>query len=169
MIPPSFSRHLVLAAIFMALCGAVVLPSLSTFAQEATPLPVSDDQVNAVAKQLFCPVCENTPLDVCPTTACEEWRQLIREKLSIGWTPDQVKNYFITQYGDRVVGTPPARGLNWLIYVIPPLIILAGIYILYRAVFSGRKPGPKTQPPVPPVEPLDDEYVSRLEEEVSRR
>ena len=31
--------------------------------------PPTDDEVNAVAKQLFCPVCENTPLDVCPTQA----------------------------------------------------------------------------------------------------
>ena len=32
-------------------------------AQQPTP---SDDEVNAIARQLYCPVCENTPLDVCP-------------------------------------------------------------------------------------------------------
>jgi cytochrome c-type biogenesis protein CcmH len=30
-------------------------------AQQPTP---SDDEVNAIAKQLYCPVCENIPLDV---------------------------------------------------------------------------------------------------------
>ena len=33
------------------------------------PTP-TDDAVNKIAKQLYCPVCENTPLDVCPTEAC---------------------------------------------------------------------------------------------------
>ncbi len=35
---------------------------------------VSDDQVNEVAGGLYCPVCESTPLDVCPTQACADWR-----------------------------------------------------------------------------------------------
>jgi cytochrome c-type biogenesis protein CcmH/NrfF len=84
-------------------------------AQEPTPRPVSDDQVNVVAKQLYCPVCENIPLDVCGTQACEQWRGLIREKLAAGWSEGQVKQYFVDQYGDRVLGTPPARSLNWLV------------------------------------------------------
>ena len=41
---------------------------------------VTDDDVNQVARELYCPICENTPLDVCETQACEDWRQLIREK-----------------------------------------------------------------------------------------
>ncbi|NQS91637.1 MAG: hypothetical protein HQ574_04445, partial [Chloroflexi bacterium] len=34
----------------------------------------TDDDVNAIAKQLYCPVCENIPLDACGTAACEQWR-----------------------------------------------------------------------------------------------
>ena len=72
-------------------------------AQQPTP---SDDQVNAIAKQLYCPVCENIPLDVCPTTACAQWRELIRQKLADGWSEQQIKEYFVQQYGSRVIGTP---------------------------------------------------------------
>ena len=36
-------------------------------AQENEPKKVvTDDDVNAIAKELYCPVCESTPLDVCP-------------------------------------------------------------------------------------------------------
>ena len=79
----------------------------------------TDDDVNAVAKQLFCPVCENIPLDTCGTAACEQWRGIIREKLSEGWTEDQIKNYFVEQYGDRVLAEPPAQGFNWVVYLVP--------------------------------------------------
>ncbi len=96
-------------------------------AQNPTP---TDDQVNQIAHQLYCPVCENTPLDVCPTEACRQWRDLIRQKLSQGWTEDQIKQYFVEQYGARVLAEPPAAGLNWLVYVLPPIIILAGAVIL---------------------------------------
>ena len=145
--------------------AAVLLPSETGFAQQPTP---SDDQVNAIAKQLYCPVCENIPLDVCPTQACAQWRDLIREKLAEGWSEQQIKNYFVEQYGDRVLGTPPARGLNWLAYLIPPVAIVAGGYVLYLALRNRQFPDEKAAA-VPAVPLPADEYVSRLEEEVKKR
>jgi cytochrome c-type biogenesis protein CcmH len=163
-------RKLWLAALFtLAACLSVASIGL---AQDATPRPVTDDQVNAVARGLYCPVCENIPLDVCGTQACAQWRDLIREKLAQGWTDVQIKQYFVDQYGDRVLATPPARGLNWLVYVIPPLAILAGAYILFRAFQAWRKPVSDAPPALvvdgePPS--IDNEYVARIEEELKKR
>lgn len=153
--------------ILIALLLALLVTGLA-LAQSNPPQPVTDDQVNAVARQLYCPVCENIPLDVCPTQACAEWRDLIRQKLSQGWSETQIKQYFVDQYGDRVIGTPPARGLNWLVYIIPPLAILLGVYILYRALRAWTRPEP-TQVEQPPAPSPDDEYVLRLEEELRKR
>jgi cytochrome c-type biogenesis protein CcmH len=139
------------------------------FAQESEPVEVTDDQVNAVAKQLYCPVCENIPLDVCPTQACAQWRGLIGEKLAAGWSEEQIKDYFVAQYGDRVLATPPARGLNWLVYLIPPLAIILGAFILYRAMSSWRKPVPASPLPESGSTSPGDEYAARLEEELRRR
>ena len=151
----------------LALLAAGILVGLA-LAQESNPTGPTDDAVNAIAKQLYCPVCENIPLDVCGTQACAQWRDLIREKLSQGWTEAEIKQYFVDQYGDRVLATPPARGLNWLVYVIPPLAILAGIYILFRAFQSWKQP---TAAPAPEEAPQagGDEYALRLEEELKKR
>ena len=141
-------------------------------AQQATP---SDDQVNAIARQLYCPVCENTPLDVCPTTACAQWRELIRQKLADGWTGQQIKDYFVEQYGARVLGSPPLKGLNWLAYIVPLLVILVGIFILFSTFRSWRKPASQAPPSasgsVPPVGPpgVQDEYIKQLEDQVRKR
>lgn len=137
-------------------------------AQDTQPGAPSDDAVNAIAKQLYCPVCENIPLDVCGTQACAQWRDLIREKLSQGWSENQIKQYFVDQYGDRVLATPPARGLNWLVYLVPPLAILAGIYILYRAFRAWSRPTPAA-PESAAGSSVSDEYVQRLEEELRKR
>lgn len=138
-------------------------------AQIPTPTPggISDDQVNAIARQMYCPVCENIPLDVCPTQACAEWRELIRDKLAQGWSEAQIKAYFVEQFGDRVLAEPPARGLNWLIYIIPPVAFLAGAYILYRALRSWRQPTTVLAAPKPEIKPEDD-YVKRVEEELRK-
>ena len=145
-----------------------------------TPTP-SDDAVNAVARELYCPVCENIPLDVCPTTACAQWRELIRLKLSQGQSKEQIKQYFVAQYGDRVLAEPPRTGLNWLAYGLPPVIFLVGIYLVYRGLrgvhaFQARRQKPAEAAPAmtsaapvpPPVTPADP-YLAQVEEELKRR
>ncbi len=139
-------------------------------AQGGNPGQPSDDQVNAIAKGLYCPVCENIPLDVCGTQACAQWRDLIREKLSQGWSEAQIKQYFVDQYGDRVLATPPARGLNWLVYLVPPVAIAAGVLILYRALKAWKQPTSQAiSVGDPSSQSAKDEYILRLEEELRKR
>ena len=161
------------ALLLAAIVGLSV--TVLVLAQDSGPGTVTDDQVNAVARQLYCPVCENIPLDVCGTQACAQWRELIREKLGQGWGEQQIKDYFVAQYGDRVLAMPPAHGLNWLVYIIPPLAILAGVFILYRALRAWRKPvkpaaaDQGVELPLDPAAAPQDEYVRRLEDELSKR
>lgn len=139
-------------------------------AQSPNPTP-SDDDVNAIARELYCPVCESTPLDVCPTRACAQWRELIRLKLSEGWTKDQIKQYFVDQYGARVLSAPPAEGFSILIYIVPPILLAIGIFIVYRAFRSMSKPvavaakaDDNENKPAP-----GDDYLRRIEEELKKR
>lgn len=128
--------------------------------QGSTP---SADEVNAVAKNLYCPVCANVPLDVCGTAACAQWRGQIGDLLAQGYSEEQVYDYFAAQYGQGVLALPPARGLNWLVYLIPPLgIVLA-------AIFLGRNFSRWKQPAAPHTPPVDDEYARTLEEELKAR
>jgi cytochrome c-type biogenesis protein CcmH len=153
-------------------CAALIVVYGAAFAQDPTPVP--DDAVNAIAKQLYCPVCENTPLDVCPTQACIEWRELIRDMLAQGKTEAQIKQYFVDRFGDRVLAAPPARGLNWLVYIIPPIAILAGVFLLWRAFRSWRQSAPAAAPGAPPGASADghsaddEKYIERLEEELRK-
>jgi cytochrome c-type biogenesis protein CcmH len=144
----------------------------TALAQDPTP---SDNEVNRIAKQLFCPVCENTPLDVCPTQACAQWRALIREKLAAGWTEEQIKQYFVDQYGARVLSEPPRTGLNWLVYLVPPILFVVGVVILVRTFRPSKdsaveEASPASAEEAPkPADPASDEYVTRLEDELKKR
>jgi cytochrome c-type biogenesis protein CcmH len=165
--------HWLLGLLLMGILlgGAVAAaPEQRAAAQAATP---SDDQVNRIAHQLYCPVCENTPLDVCPTEACRQWRDLIRQQLSEGWSEARIKQYFVDQYGARVLAEPPRSGLNWLIYVLPPLIILGGAFMLFRALRSWTRPQPQGEADASDQETEGgqetDPYVARLEEELNKR
>ena len=156
-------------SLIVLLIGLIALCQVEVVNAQEIP---TDDQVNAIAKQLYCPVCENIPLDVCPTQACAQWRELIREKLSAGWTEDEIKNYFVDQYGDRVMAEPPPRGFNWLAYIVPLLVFIIGIILLYRAFQIWRSPEPEETPKKNSKKSADkatDEYINRIEEELRKR
>jgi cytochrome c-type biogenesis protein CcmH len=156
-------------AVLAVLVCLMVVPD--AWAQSGTPpAAVTDDDVNRVAHQLYCPVCENIPLDVCPTQACTQWRATIREKLVAGWTDQQIMDYFAAQYGERVLARPSTRGLNVLVWVIPPILLAAGAFVLWRFLRQVHAAAPV---PVPqgasPLQPAGDEYRERLEQELKKR
>jgi cytochrome c-type biogenesis protein CcmH len=155
--------------IFLLTFCAFLLVVSPALAEEPFPTP-SDDEVNAIAKNMYCPVCENIPLDVCGTAACAQWREEIRDKLSLGWSEQEIYDYFVLKYGDRVLAEPPRRGLNWLVYVVPPVVFVIGAYILYRGYKSWRRPIEELagEPSETTVGEQDD-YRSQLEEELKRR
>ena len=155
--------------VFVIVVALGIVPFIQVFAQENNPEYPTDDEVNAIASQLYCPVCENVPLDVCGTQACEQWRALIREKLIEGWTEEQIKDYFSAQYGDRVLAEPPARGLNWLVYVIPPLIFIAGAFFLYRGFTSWKQMDDESELSEVEFEAEEDMYMAQLEEELKQQ
>ena len=157
-----FGRHF----LFVMIVGVILLSTYQAgFAQAPTP---SDNDVNAVAKEMYCPVCENTPLDVCPTQACAQWRELIREKLAAGWTQEQIKDYFVEYYGDRVLDQPPRQGLHWLVYVLPPIFILAGAVLVYMVLTSMRKTPVKAMNNDPAANVSEDPYLRQLEAELHK-
>lgn len=159
-------RKSILILLFL-LCLTLITVG-AAFAQDGAPVGPSDDEVNAIAKEMYCPVCENIPLDVCPTQACAEWRELIRDKLTEGWSEEQIKVYFVEQFGDRVLSEPPARGLNWLVYIVPPVVFLLGTYVVYRAFKSWRVPAPEKGDDFQDafLEQPEDEYIKQFEEEL---
>ena len=141
---------------------------------------VTDDEVNEVARDVYCPVCENTPLDVCQTKACADWRELIRTKLAAGETKEDIFNYFARQYGDGVLADPPSRGVSLvMLWVLPVVLILLGLLFFARymrglrvaeaqtAAPAGDVTGPAVPAKKPPA-PAQDDYMARIEEELNK-
>lgn len=160
---------------WIALAIAILLlMALPAGAQERV---VTDDEVNAVASKLYCPVCENIPLDACGTAACHDWREEIRSQLASGMTEQEVIAAFVARYGDRVVGTPMDPTLRALSLVTPwvlgAIIVLGALWTLMR--WRSRR-GTATSDElvdtvsVPADAARDDDYYrTRLEQDLQTR
>lgn len=88
---------------------------------------ITQDDVNAVAQQMYCPVCENIPLDDCGTPTCNQWKEEIAIQLSEGRTAQEIIDNFVARYGQHVVGIPQDSTLRLMSFIVPLLgVVMAG-------------------------------------------
>ncbi|MDQ6830877.1 MAG: cytochrome c-type biogenesis protein CcmH [Gemmatimonadota bacterium] len=102
---------------------------------------VIEDQTRALASQLRCPVCQGLSIEDSPSQLSQQMRDLVRDQLRTGKTPDEVKRYFVSKYGEWILLSPPAHGVNTLIYVLPLLVIVAGGVVIVLAVRRWTRAG----------------------------
>lgn len=154
---------------FYVLLLTLVLAGLWTGSASAQGPTPTDNEVNRIAKQLYCPVCESTPLDVCPTEACRQWRELIREMLAQGKSEAEIKQYFVEHYGPQVLNEPPNR---LAAYLVPVAAFLLGAFILFRGFQMWMKPSimeAGSAAAEQEAKPVYDPYIAKLEEELRNR
>jgi cytochrome c-type biogenesis protein CcmH len=145
-------------ALALALLGATWAA-----AEDGAPGVPTDNDVNEIAKKLYCPVCPNTPLDVCETKACQDWREQIRQQLSDGWSEDEILAYFVAQYGERVLAEPRRSGFTSLVWFLPVLATLVGLAVLWQLFRSWRARAAPLPLPEPVVQEVNPQLIERVE------
>lgn len=182
-----FARLLFPLAIFALFLSASLLHPGALAAQDATPPPaeevqeavpgaegaaapvrtVTPDDVNQVARELWCPLCSGVRLDSCELTACEQMKDMIAIQLSEGQELQTIKNYFVEQYGPQVLGEPPRSGFNWLAWILPFVAVIAGgVFLWTRARRMTPHAAGGLAAPLPGAAPQDEPYARKLEEEL---
>ena len=129
-----------LAVVAMLIMGAPVQAQTDdqSQAESATIVrgDITADDVNVIARELWCPLCSGVRLDACELKACDQMKDEIAIKLAAGDGLPEIKAYFVDQYGPQVLGEPPREGFNLLAWVLPILVMIGGGVFL---VTRGRK------------------------------
>jgi cytochrome c-type biogenesis protein CcmH len=102
-------------------------------------------QTTAVASTLRCPVCQGESIQDSPSDLAKQMRAVVRDRLRSGETPDQVKAYFVSRYGEWILLEPTMKGLNILLYVIPVLLVVGGLVLVAFLVRRWSAPETTTQ------------------------
>ena len=150
-------RRLAIAA---ALLGALVLAG----APASAATPVSEDTVHDVAAQLRCVVCQSLSVADSPSETAHQMKDIIRERLAAGESPEQVRAYFVEKYGTWILLSPPRQGFNLLVWVVPFVGLGLGLVLVLIVVrrWSHR-------PAAPPAPPLDPAMRARIRREMAER
>jgi len=93
-----------------------------------------DAHTREVASQLRCPVCQGLSLQDSPSELSQQMRDVVRQQLAAGRTPAEVRAYFVGRYGEWILMAPEAHGFNWVVYLLPVVVLGAGAWVLVYAL-----------------------------------
>ncbi|HEY4486038.1 MAG TPA: cytochrome c-type biogenesis protein [Nitrospiria bacterium] len=124
-------------------------------------------QMRDIAKTLRCTICQNESIWESQAGLAQQMREIIRERLRQGETPDQVRAYFHSRYGDYILLAPRKQGLNWLLWGGPFVLLAIGGLFLYHTLSRWVSQASQAGPQETPV--IDDRLRSRIDQELKSR
>jgi len=138
-------------------------------APDAAPKAVVHDPVaEQIGRELRCPVCQGMPIGESPSEMAQAMMQRVREMHTEGKSKDEITDYFVQRYGEWVLLEPKHSGFSLLVWVLPPVALLAGLGIVIAYVRHSRTR--RDEPTAPVAAATDDPYLQRvrksLEEDV---
>ena len=130
----------------------VLAASALLSAEAPAAVPVDEHVVHELAAQLRCVVCQTLSVADSPSETANQMRQIIRERLAAGETPEQVRQYFVQRYGEWILLAPPKEGFNLLVWVVPFVGLGAGLVLVVIVLRRwSRKPAAVPSTPVDPA------------------
>lgn len=89
--------------------------------------PDLDDRTREIATELRCVVCQNLSVADSPSEMAQQMRAIVREQVEAGKTPEQIKDFFVSKYGQWVLLKPKTTGFSALLWILPYAILVMGI------------------------------------------
>src|SRR5271168_1694022 len=132
-------RRLLLVAALLVAVGAASAWAVEPAERLADP--ALEAHARTISQELRCLVCQNQSIDESNADLAHDLRVLVRKRLAAGDTDQQVLDYIVARYGVFVLLDPPFEPVTWLLWLMPPALVLgAGGLLLLRA--RRRRPDP---------------------------
>ncbi|MDG2474487.1 MAG: cytochrome c-type biogenesis protein CcmH [Paracoccaceae bacterium] len=100
---------------------------------------ILENRAREISSELRCLVCRNENIDNSNAELARDLRILVRERLVLGDSDQEVISYVHARYGDFVLLRPKFFGSNMVLWLVGPISFLLGMLLIYFMLFrTGR-------------------------------
>lgn len=154
-------KPMILLFLFLPLFS---LSAFSISTAETLSEEMLQERTKEVAKTLRCAVCQSESVWESNAELALQMREIIRERLIKGESPDEIRAYFVSRYGDFILLKPRTRGLNLLLWGGPFILLLIGGTLLYRTLRKWVSQTASVEKET--LAPIDERNRLRIEQEM---
>jgi len=91
--------------------------------------PAQEAQARALMKEFRCLVCQNQSIEDSNAELAKDLRMIVRERVALGDSADNVRAYMVDRYGDWVLLRPPLKLSTIFLWVSPFLVVLVILFV----------------------------------------
>ncbi|MEH2568522.1 cytochrome c-type biogenesis protein [Bradyrhizobium sp. AZCC 2289] len=99
--------------------------------------PAKESRARDLSRELRCMVCQNQSIDDSEAPLARDLRLLVRERIAAGDSDAQVIDFLAARYGEFVLLKPRVNQHTLLLWLVPPLVLLGGGFVMWR--YSRRR------------------------------
>ncbi|MCZ2158137.1 cytochrome c-type biogenesis protein CcmH [Bartonella sp. 220] len=92
---------------------------------------VLESRARDISSRLRCPVCQNQSIDDSESVLARDLRFLIRERLQMGHSNQQVIDFLVERYGEFILLKPPFNKTTWFLWMSPLVILIIGASTIF--------------------------------------
>lgn len=92
---------------------------------------VLESRARDISSHLRCPVCQSQSIDDSDAPLARDLRLLIRERLKMGHTNQQVIDFLVERYGTFILLKPPFNKATWFLWFFPLIMIITSASALF--------------------------------------
>ena len=154
------SKTIIFGLTFLAL----LLSNLTAAAQYH-----NEEALQKTAREIYalimCPLCAGQTIAQSNNETSRQMRDLVLKKLRQGETKEEILEYFVSRYGERIMAKPRTEGFNVMLWFLPGVFGALAAIVIYSLIRRWLKRDQvKTIPRFEEVHLA--EYKERLEKEL---
>lgn len=108
-----------------------------------------EERALAIDGKVMAPCCWSQPVAQHYSPTATEMRQRTRQMLSAGKSEQEVLDYYVSVYGERILASPRPRGFNLLAWILPGFMLVAGFAFLGLLLRHWTRKKPAADPSEP--------------------
>ena len=105
--------------------------SYSVEPEEFLQNPKQEMRARNISKNIRCLVCQNESIDDSSAPLAKDLRALIRIKVQENDTDEEIYKFLTDRYGDFILLKPPFKISTFLLWSLPFVFVIIGIFILF--------------------------------------
>lgn len=132
-------------ALILCLALMAALPVWAVQPDEILSDPALEARARDISKALRCPVCQGETIDESNAPISRDLRLYLRERLVAGDSDAVAMQAITDRFGEEVLFDPPAKGINWVLWLAGPVMALLGLLIAWQFLRARSRSEPLQQ------------------------
>ena len=93
--------------------------------------PKQEMRARNISKNIRCLVCQNQSIDDSSAPLAKDLRAIIRIKVQENDADEEIYKFLTDRYGDFILLKPPFKISTFLLWSLPFVFVIIGIFILF--------------------------------------